>query len=92
MENKHNFMGIIITVIVAVILLTAIPILTNMSTDCTHNIGQLNINPDFSSGDYIVDKGSYDYIDSATIIKDENFKRNGLKTNLNFDYLAKYTI
>jgi hypothetical protein len=82
MENKHNFMGIIIPVIVAVILLTVIPILTNMSTDCSHNIGQLNINPDFSSGDYFVDKGSYDYIDSATIIKDENLIPENIKKDV----------
>ena len=82
MENKHNFMGIIISVIVAVILLTVIPILTNMSTDCSHNIGQLNINPDFSSGDYFVDKGSYDYIDSATIIKDENLIPENIKKDV----------
>lgn len=83
MENKHNFMSIIILVIVAVILLTAIPILTNMSTDCSHNIGQLNINPDFSSGDYFVDKGSYDYIESATIIKDENLIPENIKKDVN---------
>jgi hypothetical protein len=53
-----------------------------MSTDCSHNIGQLNINPDFSSGDYFVDKGSYDYIDSATIIKDENLIPENIKKDV----------
>ena len=84
MGNKHNYMSIIISVIVAVILLTAIPILTNISTDCpVYNIGQLNINPDFSDGDYFVDKGSYDYIDSATIIKDENLIPDNIKKGVN---------
>lgn len=85
MENKHNyFMGIIIPVIVAVILLTVIPILTNMSTDCPeYNIGHLDINPDFSGGDYNVDKDGYDYIDSATIIKDENLIPENIKKDVN---------
>lgn len=81
MENKHNFMGIILPVVVAVILLSVLPVLTNMSPD--YDIGQLNVNPDFSSGDYIVDKGSHDYIDSATIIKDENLIPENIKKDVN---------
>ncbi len=34
MENKHNFTGIIIPVIVAVILLTVLPIINSMNVDC----------------------------------------------------------
>jgi hypothetical protein len=84
MENKHNYMSIIISVIVAVILLTAIPILTNISTDCpVYNIGHLDIDPDFSSGDYNVDKGSYDYIDSVTIIKDDNLVPENIVKDVN---------
>ena len=90
MENKNNFMGIIIPVIVAVILLTVLPIVNSMNVECppceecpSYDIGQLNINPDFSSGNYIVDKGSYDYIDSATIIKDVDLIPENIKKDIN---------
>ena len=90
MENKQNFMGIIIPVVIAVILLTVLPIINSMNIECppceecpSYDIGQLNINPDFSSGNYIVDKGSYDYIDSATIIKDDNLIPENIKKDVN---------
>ena len=90
MENKNSFAGIIIPVIIAVILLTVLPIVNSMNVECppceecpSYDIGQLNINPDFSSGNYIVDKGSYDYIDSATIIKDENLIPENIKKDVN---------
>ena len=89
MENKHNFTGIIIPVIVAVILLTVLPIVNSINVECppceecpSYDIGQLNINPDFSSGNYIVDKGSYDYIDSATIIKDDDLIPENIKKDV----------
>ena len=34
MENKHNFMGIIIPVVIAVILLTVLPIINSMNVEC----------------------------------------------------------
>jgi len=90
MENKNNFAGIIIPVIVAVILLTVLPIINSINSECppceecpSYDIGQLNINPDFSSGNYIVDKGSYDYIDSATIIKDVDLIPENIKKDVN---------
>ena len=106
MENKHNFTGIIISVVVAVILLTVLPILNNMSTDCppcaecpsceecpSYNIGQLNINPVFSSGDYNADIGSYDYIDSVTITKDEDLIPENIKKDVNiFGVVGTYQI
>ena len=86
MENKNNFTGIIIPVIVAVILLTVLPIVNSMNVECppceecpSYNIGNVEINPNFSSGDYIVDKGDYDYLDSVTIIKDENLISENIK-------------
>ena len=90
MENKNNFTGIIIPIIVAVILLTVLPIINSMNVECppceeipSYNIGNIDVNPDFSSGDYIVDKGSYDYIDSATIIKDSNLIPENIKKDVN---------
>ena len=90
MENKHNFAGIIISVIVAVILLTVLPIVNSINVECppceecpSYNIGNVEVNPDFSSGNYIVDKGSYDYIDSATIIKDTNLIPENIKKDVN---------
>ena len=84
MENKNNFAGIIIPVIISVILLTVLPIINSINSDCpSYNIGNVEVNPDFSSGDYIVDKGSYDYIDSATIIKDENLIPENIKKDVN---------
>ena len=90
MENKHNFAGIIIPVIVAVILLTVLPIINSMNVECppceecpSYNIGNIEVNPNFSSGDYIVDKGSYDYIDSATIIKDVDLIPENIKKDVN---------
>ena len=96
MENKNNFAGIILPVIIAVILLTVLPIVNSINVECppceecppcdvcpSYDIGQLNINPDFSSGNYIVDKGSYDYIDSATIIKDDNLIPENIKKDVN---------
>ena len=90
MENKNNFTGIIITVIIAVILLTVLPIINSMNVECppceecpSYNIGNVEVNPDFSSGDYIVDKGSYDYIDSATIIKDVDLIPENIKKDVN---------
>ena len=90
MENKNNFAGIIIPVIVAVVLLTVLPIVNSINVECppceecpSYDIGQLNINPNFSSGDYIVDKGSYDYIDSATIIKDVDLIPENIKKGVN---------
>ncbi len=86
MENKNNFAGIIIPVIVAVILLTVLPIVNSINKECppceecpSYNIGNIEVNPNFSSGDYIIDKGSYDYIDSATIIKDVNLLPENIK-------------
>ena len=90
MENKNNFTGIIIPVIIAVILLTVLPIINSMNVECppceecpSYSIGNIEINPDFSSGDYIVDKGSYDYIDSATIIKDIDLIPENIKKDVN---------
>ncbi len=90
MENKHNFTGIIIPVIVAVILLTVLPIVNSINVECppceecpSYDIGQLNINPDFSSGNYIVDKNDYDYLDNVTIIKDNNLIPENIKKDVN---------
>ena len=90
MENKNNFAGIIIPVIISVILLTVLPIINSTNVECppceevpSYNIGNMEVNPDFSSGDYIVDKGSYDYIDSVTIIKDDNLIPENIKKDVN---------
>ena len=90
MENKNNFMGIIIPVVIAVILLTVLPIINNIKVECppceecpSYNIGNIEVNPDFSSGNYIVDKGSYDYLDSVTIIKDDNLIPENIKKDVN---------
>ena len=89
MENKNNFTGIIIPVIVAVILLTVLPIINSINGECSpceecpiYNIGNMEVNPDFSSGDYNVDKGSYDYLDSVTIIKDDNLTPENIKKDV----------
>ena len=86
MENKNNFMGIIIPVVIAVILLTVLPIINSINSDCppceecpSYNIGNVEVNPNFSSGNYTVDKGSYDYLDSVTIIKDNNLIPKNIK-------------
>ena len=100
MENKNNFMGIVITVVVAVILLTVLPIVNSINAECppceeipSYNIGNLEVNPNFSSGDYIVDKGSYDYIDSVTIIKDENLIPENIKKDVNiFGVVGTYEV
>ncbi len=89
MENKNNFAGIIIPVIVAVILLTVLPIINSINPDCPpceecpiYNIGNMEVNPDFSSGNYTVDKGSYDYLDNVTIIKDDNLIAENIKNGI----------
>lgn len=95
MENKQNFMGIIIPVVIAVILLTVLPIINSMNIECptceecppcdditNYNIGDINVNPNFSSGNYIADKGSYDYIDIVTIIKDSNLIADNIKSGV----------
>jgi len=90
MENKNNFTGIIIPVVVAVILLTVLPIINSINGECppceecpSYNIGNIEVNPNFASGNYIVDKGSYDYIDSATIIKDVDLIPENIKKDVN---------
>lgn len=90
METKNNFTGIIIPVVIAVILLTVLPILVNMTPDCppceqipSYNVGNIEVNPNFSSGNYIVDKGSYDYLDNVTIIKDDNLIPENIKKDVN---------
>ena len=100
MENKQNFAGIIIPVIVAVILLTVLPIINSMNVECppceecpSYNIGNVEVNPDFSSGDYTVDKGSYDYLDSVTIIKDDNLIPENIKKDVNiFGVVGTYEV
>ena len=89
MENKHNFTGIIIPVIVAVILLTVLPIINSINEECppceecpSYNIGNLEVNPNFSSGDYIVDKNDYDYLDNITIVKDDNLIPENIKKDV----------
>ena len=90
MENKNNFTGIIITVIIAVILLTVLPIINGINVECppceecpSYNIGNVEVNPDFSSGNYTVDKGDYDYLDSVTIVKDNNLISENIKKDVN---------
>lgn len=89
MENKQNFAGIIIPVIVVVILLTVLPIINSMNVECPpceecpiYNIGNMEVNPDFSSGNYAIDKGDYDYLDSVTIIKDNNLIPENIKKDV----------
>ena len=86
MENKNNFMGIIIPIVVAVILLTVLPIINSINVECppceeclSYNIGNMEVNPDFSSGNYTVDKGDYDYLDIVTILKDSNLIPENIK-------------
>ena len=90
MENKQNFAGIIIPVIVAVILLTVLPIINSINGGCppceeipSYNIGNIEVNPNFSSGDYIVDKNDYDYLDEVTIVKDDNLIPENIKKDVN---------
>lgn len=100
MENKQNFAGIIIPVIVAVILLTVLPIINSINEECppcescpSYNIGNMEVNPNFSSGDYIVDKNDYDYLDNVTIIQDENLIPENIKKGVNiFGVVGTYEV
>ena len=100
MENKQNFAGIIIPVIVAVILLTVLPIINSINKECppcgecpSYNIGNIEVNPDFSSGNYEVDKDNYDYLDNVIIVKDDNLIPENIKNGVNvFGIIGTYQI